>query len=80
MNMYFLFRPATKEYLRFFDNGKHGPHLAWTEDNGTAVIFHTRKRAQEAAEVISNADHIQLQIITFRELGRNTIDWKGEAS
>lgn len=81
MNMYFIYRPATREYLRFFDGGAYGPHVAWTSDNSIAHLFHTRKRATEAAEAISQADHLQIQVITFREMGRSTIDYnQGEAS
>lgn len=79
MNMYFIYRPSTHEFLRFYDGGPYGPHIAWTTESGLAQFFHTRKRATEAAQEISRADHLQIQVITFREMGRSTIEW-GDAS
>lgn len=76
MNMYFIYRPATREFLRFYDGGPYGPHISWTDQWNIACMFYTRKQATEAAQEISKADHLQIQVITFREMGRNTIDWE----
>jgi hypothetical protein len=75
MNMYFIYRPSTHEFLRFYDGGPYGPHVGWTYDSGLSYLFHTRKQATTAAEAISQADHLQIQVITFREMGRSTIEW-----
>lgn len=84
MNVYFIYRPATREYVQFFDGGSFGPHIAWTTDRDKAYPFGAKKKAHDAAEEISRADKLITQVITFRELGRSTIDWteqrEGEAS
>jgi hypothetical protein len=80
MNEYSIYRPATREYLRFYENGKYGPHVVWSFDRSITFKFPTRIKAEAAAEAISKADHLDMVIIVSKEIGRSTIIYKEEAS
>lgn len=81
MNKFYLvYRPATKEYLQFFDNeSTFGPHIAWTCSQDSAFQFGSHRKVSQVAETISRVDRLRMQIITFKEEGRNTIE-AGEAT
>lgn len=76
MNRYTIYRPATREYLRFYKNDKYGPHCVWSYDNSVLFQFHTYNQAQTAARAISTADHLKMIIETSQVKGRTTIDWE----
>lgn len=69
-----IYRPATRDYVQFFDNGKYGPHIVWTYDKSFAFQFESRRKAYQVAETITQVVRIRTQIITYREEGRNTIE------
>ncbi|SEN53493.1 hypothetical protein [Lihuaxuella thermophila] len=70
-----IYRPATKEYVQFCDiESCFGPHVVWTRDQSYAYQFESRRKAAQVAETITQADKIRMQIITFKEEGRNTIE------
>jgi hypothetical protein len=73
---HYIYRPATREYLQYFDiESKYGPHFVWSGFS-KAYPFESPRKAREIAETITKADRIRTQIITFSEAGRRTIDWR----
>ncbi|SFJ94623.1 hypothetical protein [Thermoflavimicrobium dichotomicum] len=71
LNLYYIYRPATREYLQYFDQS--GPHTVWGHLL-FAYPFISHKKAEKVAKEISRADRITTQVITIKEVGRNTIE------
>jgi hypothetical protein len=82
MNFYYLYRPATREYVGFYHIDKYGPHVVWTPKQSIGYQFPNQNEARKIAATLYHADHLIMEIFPFRQMGKITIDYvdQGEAS